>query len=227
MKKTWSVPVFLLFACAARAESCRVLDPELQGAYSGPCVNGLAEGRGVASGSAQYEGEFHAGQKHGRGVKTWPNGDRYEGEFAGDRKQGRGVYTWGRGPWAGERYEGEFANDRRDGIGTYRWPTGDVYTGPWKDDALAGPPTPMMLAQATFRQEALAAAGKPGARVCREMEVGIGGRDWVRGTVEEVEGRRIAVRVDDPGRMLHLIGGASARAGATVREEVEAWVPCW
>ena len=55
---------------------CRVLDPELQGSYTGGCANGLAEGEGMASGSAQYSGGFQQGKKHGKGAKTWANGDR-------------------------------------------------------------------------------------------------------------------------------------------------------
>jgi hypothetical protein len=116
---------FLWFACAAAAQECRVLDPELQGAYSGPCAAGLAQGRGTAIGSAEYRGEFQAGRKHGKGVKTWSNGDRYEGDFLEDRKEGAGIYVWGRGPWAGERYEGGYVDDRRHGFGVYRWPSGD------------------------------------------------------------------------------------------------------
>src|SRR5438067_5493981 len=111
-------PILMLLAGLAHAQQCQVLDPELQGSYSGPCVNGLAEGKGVARGSAEYEGEFKAGRKHGRGVKSWPSGDRYEGEFANDEKQGHGTYTWGRGPWAGERYEGNYVDDKREGFGT-------------------------------------------------------------------------------------------------------------
>ena len=158
MKKTWSVPVFLkeigyvpiflLFAAAAQAQECRVLDPELQGAYAGPCVNGLAEGKGAARGTASYEGDFRAGMKNGKGAKTWANGDRYEGDFVDDRREGHGVYTWGRGPWQGERYEGEFRNDRRNGPGEYRYSSGDVYRGLWRDDAAVGEPTEMMKARA-------------------------------------------------------------------------------
>ncbi len=193
--KSWSVPVFLLLAGVAHAQGCRVLDPELQASYSGPCVNGLAEGKGVADGTAHYEGDFKAGMKHGKGAKTWANGDRYEGDFVEDRREGRGVYTWGRGPWAGESYEGEYANDRRNGNGTYHYASGDVYTGPWKDDVAMGAPTPMMQARAKFEQESLAAVGKVGTKVCREVPVGIGGRDWQRGIVEAAQDGRVGVRI--------------------------------
>src|SRR6185503_19991914 len=88
-----------IFSSAAQAQSCLVLDPELLRAYSGPCVNGFAEGEGSASGVAEYRGGFQGGRKHGKWVKTWPNGDRYEGEFAADHKEGYCVYQWGQGPW--------------------------------------------------------------------------------------------------------------------------------
>jgi hypothetical protein len=204
-------PIFLLFAFSASAQPCRVLDPELQETYSGPCVEGLAEGEGIARGTARYEGGFRKGMKHGRGVKVWPNGDRYEGEFDTDRKHGFGTYTWGRGPWAGERYEGEYVDDRRHGRGTYRWPTGDVYSGPWDKDAIAGPATPMMLAQAKFREEARAAVAKVGQKVCREVPVGIGERDWVSGVVVAFTEDKLGVKLQDPGRHPHAVGGVELR----------------
>jgi hypothetical protein len=203
-----------------------VLDPELQDAYSGPCVNGLAEGRGIASGTAYYEGEFKAGRKHGKGVKSWPNGDRYEGEFKEDEKHGYGTYTWGRGAWQGERYEGEFVEDRRQGFGIYRWPSGDAYAGPWEQDRMTGPPTEMMVARAKHEEEARAAV-KQGQKVCREMPVGIGGRDWVRGVVIAAEAERVGVRIDDPGAMAHVIGGVEATNGAIVWDAPQTWTPCW
>jgi hypothetical protein len=43
--------------------ACKVLDPELQGSYTRPCVNGLAQGEGYATGSATYRGHFKAGDE--------------------------------------------------------------------------------------------------------------------------------------------------------------------
>jgi hypothetical protein len=214
--------VFLIFlALEAQAQPCRVLDPELQGSYRGPCVNGLAEGEGVALGSAVYRGAFKAGRKHGHGVKTWPNGDRYEGEFAADYKDGYGSYRWGAGPWDGERYDGSFAADRRQGYGIYWWSSGDVYAGPWEADRATGPPTEMMRARAKFAAEALAAVAKPGQKVCREMPVGIAERDWVRGTVVEVEAGHVGVRIEDAGRHGHF------PRGDVLWDLPESWTPCW
>ena len=215
------VTLLLLFSGMAHAEECRVIDPELQEFYAGPCINGLAEGHGIARGSAQYEGDFRAGRKHGKGVKTWANGDRYEGEFADDRREGHGTYTWGRGPWQGERYEGGFVADRRNGYGEYRYATGDVYRGPWKDDAAIGPPTPMMRARAKFEEEALAAVGKTGTRVCREVQVGIAGRDWLRGVVIDVRGKEVAVRIDDAGE------SGAEKKGEVRWHPATDWLPCY
>ena len=209
------------------AAQCRVLDPELQGRYVGACVNGLAEGRGSASGYARYAGEFKAGRKHGKGVKTWPNGDRYEGDFVEDRKEGSASYTWGRGSWMGERYEGAYLADRRHGFGVYRWPSGDVYSGPWKDDAFAGQPTEMMIARAIFEKEAAAAVAKEGQKVCREMTVGVGGRDWVRGVVVATSAEKVGVRIEEPGEFPHVIAEVEARKGDVVWDAPTNWTPCW
>ena len=230
MRKTWSVPVFLAllgFSGVLQAQSCRVLDVELQESYAGPCVDGLAEGYGLAQGTARYEGEFRAGLKHGKGVKLWPNGDRYAGEFVDDRKEGGGTYTWGRGPWAGERYEGMYRDDRRHGQGTYSWANGDLYRGPWENDIAVGPPTPMMQARAKFDEEARAAVAQVGRKVCREVPVGIGERDWVSGLVVGLTGDKVAVRIGDAGSQPHLVSGVELRPGEVMWDDFQAWTPCW
>ena len=217
----------LIFASRAFGQECRVMDPELQGGYSGPCLDGLAEGVGYARGSAGYRGAFRAGRKHGQGVKTWPNGDQYEGEFVEDRKHGTGRYEFGRGPWRGESYQGGFVNDRRHGSGVYRWASGDVYSGPWENDVATGPPTGMMLARARFEEEARLAVAKEGQKLCREMPVGIGNYDWVRGRVVAVSGSKVQVQISDPGETLHLIAGVEARRGIVVSDAPQNWTPCW
>jgi len=226
----------LLFGCASMAflphganaqNACRVLDPELVGVYRGGCKDGLAEGYGEAKGIAEYRGEFHAGRKQGGGVKTWPSGDRYEGDFVADRKEGIGKYTWGPdGPAAGESYSGGFARDRRNGYGVYQWPSGDRYAGQWVDDAIAGTPTPAMIARARAKTETLAAVAKPGVKVCRALVVGIAVRDWIRGEVIAVHADRIEVRIDDPGQQPHEIDGKPLVKGMTHWFDASAWTPC-
>jgi hypothetical protein len=219
---------FALPAAGQAPTQCKVLDPELQGSYSGGCKDGLAEGHGKASGIARYEGEFRAGRKQGKGVKTWPSGDRYEGDFVADRKEGKGTYTWGRNSaWAGEKYSGDYVADQRHGNGIYEWPGGDRYSGPWEHDIITGPATPPMMARMRAFTERRAAVGKPGVRVCRDLLVGTVTRDRVRGTVASVEGERIAIRIDDPGHFPHSIGNVQTVKGATVRDEIMSWMPCY
>jgi hypothetical protein len=206
---------------------CRVLDPQIIEIYQGGCKDGLAEGHGDAKGTAEYRGDFHAGRKHGMGVKIWPSGDRYEGEFVGDRKEGIGTYTWSaRGPAVGERYSGAFVNDRRQGYGVYEWPSGDRYAGQWSDDVATGVPTPMMIARARAKTETLAAVGKRGTKVCRALPVGIAVRDWIRGEVTAVDAERIAVRITDPGRQPHVIDNQPMVSGMTLWTRVAEWIPC-
>ncbi len=217
-----------LFPFGAGAQTtCRVLDPELAGNYQGGCKDGLADGYGEAKGVAEYRGDFRAGRKHGRGVKTWRSGDRYEGEFVEDRKEGTGRYTWSaRGASAGESYSGGYRNDRREGYGVYEWPSGDRYAGPWADDAITGTPTPMMIARARAKTETLAAVGKPGIKVCRALQVGIAVRDWIRGEVTAVDADRVAVRIDDPGRQPHAVESRPLVKGMTLWSEAAEWTPC-
>jgi len=221
----WGLSLFIF--CLQAHAGCRVVDPELQASHAGPCVNGLAEGFGYASGIAEYRGGFRAGMKHGEGVKQWPNGDRYEGGFVNDRKQGVGRYAWGRGQWEGERYEGAYLLDRRHGFGVYRWPSGDVYAGPWSEDVATGAPTPMMQAQAKFEEEARRAVAREGQKVCRRMPVGIALGDWVRGTVAALAEGKVGVRIDEPGRQPHVIAGVEARKGDVVWDAPQAWTPCY
>jgi hypothetical protein len=211
---------FSYFILVTANAQCRVMDAELQGSYSGGCVNGLAEGEGTARGAAQYQGQFRQGKKYGKGVKTWANGDRYEGEFADDQRNGLGIYTWGLGRWRGERYEGGYSNDQRHGYGTYRYATGDVYAGPWQSDVATGPATGMMLARKKHEEEARSAVAKEGVKVCREMAVGIGNWEWVRGVVVAVKDDQVGVRVDEPGRYGHF------KAGETAWDAPTAWMPC-
>jgi hypothetical protein len=223
-----ALAVFAIPALAQGKTACKVLDPELQQSYSGPCVEGAAEGYGEAQGIASYKGEFKAGRKHGAGVKIWPaTGDRYEGGFAGDRKEGLGTYVWGeRSPWRGEKYTGSYRGDRREGFSVYEWPNGDSYSGHWKSDAITSAPTPAMYERARAYAELTAAVGRPGAQVCREMTVGIGTKDWIRGFVTNLQEGVISVRVDDAGQFQHMIGNRTVKKGDEVQEPLHLWTLC-
>lgn len=217
----------LLSGGVVAQSACRVLDPELAGSYQGGCRDGLADGYGEARGAADYRGDFRAGRKHGKGVKSWPWGDRYEGDFVEDRKEGIGTYTWSaRGPSAGERYSGGYLADRRHGFGTYAWPSGDVYAGPWANDEVVGVPTAGMLARARMEKEAEVVVSRPGTKVCRQLTVGISERDWVRGVVVGADADGVAVRIDDPGRFQHTLYGVELVRGTVVRDALRVWMPC-
>jgi hypothetical protein len=215
-------------ALAQSPSACKVLDPELQGGYSGGCVNGLAQGKGEARGIAAYVGDFDAGRKHGRGVKTWPaTGDRYEGDFVADRREGKGTYLWGsRSPSAGERYSGDYLADRRHGEGVYQWPAGDRYSGPWENDTPTGPPTKGMIARARALAERTAVVGVPGTRVCRELRVGVATLETIRGTVLGRRGDAIRLRIDDAGTFEHVLGGRTLRKGDVIVDPMRLWLPC-
>jgi hypothetical protein len=72
----------------------------------------------------------------------------------------------------------------------------------------------------------VAAVAKLGARVCREMQVGIAEREWIRGVVMAAEGRTVSVRIVTPGRFEHVVGGIKLARGAVVTDDAAAWTPC-
>jgi hypothetical protein len=225
-----AVPVLLLGAPHAAAQTaCKVLDPELQGAYQGGCVDGKADGQGTAKGSASYTGEFHGGMKHGRGVKTWARGDRYEGGFAEDQFSGWGIYTWGAGSlFAGERYEGGFARDKRNGFGLYLWPSGDSYAGPWKDDGVAGRASPMMIARFRATNASMEALAKPGVKVCRDSGLGMDLQVWIEGETQAVNptARQVSVRITNLRQANLVVAGKQVAVGDVVWDDPLHWVPC-
>jgi hypothetical protein len=90
-------------------------------------------------------------------------------------------------------------------------------TGPAFDPKLAGNLDEMAT---------IAAVAKTGAKVCRQTEIGIAERDWLRGVVTEVDGDAITVRIEQPGRFPQSLNGTAIARGATVRDSAVAWTPC-
>lgn len=215
----------LLVPLAAFAADCRVIDPELQGAYEGGCRHGLASGYGIARGTAEYRGEFSKGLKDGKGVKTWPWGDRYEGGFVDDRRQGKGMYVWGAGsPWAGERYVGDYVADKREGHGTYFWPSGDRFEGVWKDDLRYG-----YSAMELRRQAAKAArdqAMQPGTQVCAWGRTGIAYPVLKVGRIETLEENAMQVRLQRLEGSAQAVGGSNLQPGMLLDAAPSDWTPC-
>jgi hypothetical protein len=222
----FALPILLLsFPLVTVAADCKVADPELQGYYEGGCKNGLAHGDGVARGSAEYTGEFRKGMKHGRGVKSWPWGDRYEGGFLDDRRNGKGMYVWGAGsPWAGERFAGEYLADQREGWGTYYWPNGDRFEGVWKDDRRYG-----YSAMEQRRQAAAAArteALQPGTQVCSWGQTGIAYKVLRVGKVETAEGNALQVRLVSLEGVPQAVSGSNLQPGMLLNAVPVDWTPC-
>jgi hypothetical protein len=102
----------------------------------------------------------------------------------------------------------------------------DRYTGRSGNDAATAQATKKAIARSRLHAEHAAAVGRVGVKVCRTLEVGVGVPDTLRGTVTAVEGERITVRIDDPGKLDHTIGGQRIVKGALVSEAMKAWVPC-
>jgi hypothetical protein len=206
-------------------QDCRVIDPELQGQYEGGCRNGLAQGEGFARGTAEYQGEFYKGLKHGKGVKTWPWGDRYEGGFVEDRKSGKGMYVWGeRSPWAGERFVGDYLADVREGFGTYYWPNGDRFEGVWKQDRRYGNTAMELRRQAAdaSHKEAM----KPGGQVCSLGQTGIAYQVLRVGTIESLEDNAMKVRLVRVEGLPEAVSGSNLKPGMLLNEAQRDWTLC-
>lgn len=104
-----------------------------------------------------YEGEFSGGSTYGgKGVLTFPNGDRYEGELESNLFHGFGVYLYSEGTkeeatWKngkkegkakvfysnGDRFEGYYVNDLREGTGVYTYANGNEFVGIYENDELS------------------------------------------------------------------------------------------
>jgi hypothetical protein len=82
------------------------------------------------------------------------------------------------------------------------------------------------LARSVNDTATTAAVAKTGAKVCRQTEIGIAERDWLRGVVTEVDGDAITVRIEQPGRFPQSLNGTAIARGATVRDSAVAWTPC-
>eukprot|EP00658_Telonema_sp_P-2_P040214 TRINITY_DN28768_c0_g2_i2.p1 TRINITY_DN28768_c0_g2~~TRINITY_DN28768_c0_g2_i2.p1 ORF type:complete len:397 (+),score=84.45 TRINITY_DN28768_c0_g2_i2:115-1305(+) len=105
------------------------------GLYSGQKVSDLRHGFGkyeYPGGIYTYEGEWHEGQKHGRGLLRFADkglwadcGSEYEGEFVNGEMTGFGHRRWK----DGSSYEGDFVEGERHGVGVYTFADGTTYEG--------------------------------------------------------------------------------------------------
>ena len=91
---------------------------------------------------------------------------------------------------------------------------------------IPNPLTPQSIAQARARMENRVAVSVPGTRVCRELIVGIGQPDWIRGVVIRAEGDELSIRISDPGRFSQAINGVALVKDVVVRDVSGQWTPC-
>jgi len=50
---------------------------------------------------------------HGKGIRTWLNGDKYDGDWVNGKRSGKGRFTWANGG----NYTGDWLSDQRTGQG--------------------------------------------------------------------------------------------------------------
>lgn len=206
--------------------ACRVLDPELQLAYTGGCVGGLAQGEGVARGAdgAWYRGGFEAGMKSGHGAKVYPNGDGYVGGWRADRREGEGRYEYGpRSPWRGDVYQGGWRADRQHGRGVYVfYPSGDRFEADWVDGATQTVGTTTVTRRKQALEVLAPVVGRVGARVCSVVTQGAGPDRIARGEVLDALSDRVLVRIDSP-----AVLARSPDPALNPRWEIlTEWLPC-
>ena len=91
--------------------------------------------------------------------------------------------------------------------------------------ARADEPQERQLAQ-TIAESTMRAAAQRGVTVCRQLQVGIAERDWIRGEVIEARRDAIAVRIEEPGRFPHILKEVPIVPGAVLWNEPALWTPC-
>ncbi len=104
--------------------------------YAGGLKAGQMHGRGThtAPDGEVYEGDFVDGSRHGKGTLRFADGDVYVGDFRNNAMTGRGRLEWPNG----DVYEGDFVNGIREGRGTMRRQSGGSYVGGFSNDQRHG-----------------------------------------------------------------------------------------
>ena len=78
----------------AQEKNCKVLLDDISGKYKGKCENGLANGKGKASGKDTYIGYFKNGLPHGKGKYLYANKNVFNGNWENGKKHGEGTFTY-------------------------------------------------------------------------------------------------------------------------------------
>ena len=83
---------------------------------------------------ARYTGSIDYGLPNGKGIITFPSGEKYRGELRDGKPNGQGVLTW----IDGQQYSVEWKEGLPNGIGTVTFSDGIKNTGNWKEGILSG-----------------------------------------------------------------------------------------
>ena len=98
MKHLLIIPSFLLLSSTVIGEETGVL-------YLYETSTGIKwKPLGVGQVQPKYEGEITYGEPNGKGIETFPNGEKYVGKYKDGEYHGQGTKTF----LNGEKYVGEF-----------------------------------------------------------------------------------------------------------------------
>ncbi|XP_068610987.1 radial spoke head 10 homolog B [Brachionichthys hirsutus] len=130
--------------------------------YEGETFEGQFHGQGVAhfEGGHMYKGEFVCNKPTGEGRYTWPGGSSYNGTVYNGIRHGTGTYKsengtmsytgqWHQGKRHGKGvfyynrnetswYDGDWVKNNKEGWGVRRYPSGNLYSGGWKNNLRHG-----------------------------------------------------------------------------------------
>jgi hypothetical protein len=127
---------------------CRLWNPDPKPnetvLWFGDCVNGVANGRGVAQWfvdgklSERDEGELRDGKSNGLGSsQAFADGEvvgRYDGQFRDGAPNGHGVFQWFSHGKLTAPYDGESLDGNKEGRGVETLADGRRYEGEWHDN---------------------------------------------------------------------------------------------
>lgn len=90
-----------------------------------------------------YDGDFFDGMRHGEGVYVAKKGYKYVGAWKDDFRHGAGTFTYAEKDSEGRpvhfgTYEGEWKRNMRWGKGIHRFANGASYDGAWVKDKMHG-----------------------------------------------------------------------------------------
>ena len=105
----------LAYIYSTAQTDCKVLKTEIAENYTGKCKKGFAHGKGIASGTDDFEGAFRKGLPDGHGTYVWATGETYIGDWKEGERNGEGIFTFSMdgeevvldGIWAGDEYVGK------------------------------------------------------------------------------------------------------------------------